>query len=210
VAAVGLIQDNVAFVIAAMVIAPLLSPILALTFGTSLGDKGLIFNALKTSSTGLIAAIIPCIILGVFIDLSAGSDQLMERTEINFATMCVAFASGAAAVLSMTTGVSSALVGVMVSVALLPPAAAVGLFIGSGDYGFAIDASLLLLTNIVCIGLSSQIVLYIMGIRPRTFLEQKSAQYSHWIQGGICILLLIIISIIIIYSDADITENIKI
>jgi uncharacterized hydrophobic protein (TIGR00341 family) len=207
VAAVGLLQDNVAFVIAAMVIAPLLSPNLALTFGTALGDKGLIFNALKTSFGGLVAALIPCIIIGLLIDINFKSEQLMDRTVIDFASMIVALASGAAAVLSLTTGVSSALVGVMVSVALLPPAAALGIFAGQGEFSFAFDAFLLLLTNLVCIGLSSQIVFYAMGIGPRKFIEQKQANHSRMIQGGVCIILLIIISVIIIFTDANLAPK---
>ena len=209
VAAVGLMQDNVAFVIAAMVIAPLLSPNLALTFGTALGDKSLVINAFKTSMGGLVAAIVPCIIVGYFFELDMGSQQLMGRTTIDFASMIVALASGAAAVLSMTTGVSSALVGVMVSVALLPPAAALGLFLGHENYNYAWDSALLLTTNIVCIGLSSQAVLAIMGIRPRTFYEQKQALQSHWIQAAICLVLLGLISFIIIFTDVDVAEKLK-
>lgn len=206
VAAVGLLQDNVAFVIAAMVIAPLLSPNLALTFGTSLGDKTLVYQSLKTSIGGLLAAIFPCMIVGYFAEIDYTSEQLMGRTIIDFATMIVALASGAAAVLSMTTGVSSALVGVMVSVALLPPAAAVGIFAGHGDYYYAWDSLLLLIANIVCIGLSSQAVLAIMGIRPRTFFEQKKALQSHWIQAAIMLCLLGMISAIIIFTDVDVSD----
>lgn len=209
VAAVGLIQDNIAFVIAAMVIAPLLSPNLALTFGTALGEKGLIWNALKTNMGGLFFAVVICGVIGYFTDINLQSEQLTERTVIDFATVAVAMASGAAAVLSMTTGVSSALVGVMVSVALLPPAAAVGLFLGHGETRFAMDSLLLLLTNIVCIGISSQIILTFMGIRPRTFLEKRAANQSTAIQMVICGLLFIAICVIIFYTDNDIAENVK-
>jgi hypothetical protein len=73
VAAVGLMQDNVAFVIAAMVIAPLLGPNLALAFGSALGEKNLIINALKTSLGGLLIAILPCIALGYIFDLNLES-----------------------------------------------------------------------------------------------------------------------------------------
>ena len=209
VAAIGLIQDNLAFVIAAMVIAPLLGPNLALAFGTSLGEKRLILSALKTNAGGLVAAVLPCIVLGYFLDNGIQSEQLMDRTVIDFAAIFVALASGAAAVLSMTTGVSSALVGVMVSVALLPPAAALGIFIGMQRFDDAQSSFLLLVTNIVCIGLSSQIVLAIMGIRPRTFLEKRKALQSSTVQAGVCVLLLIIISIIIFYSDNNVGEAVK-
>jgi len=208
VAAIGLAQDNLAFVIAAMVIAPLLGPNLALAFGSALGEKKLIINALKTSVGGILMAIISCIALGYLFDINMRSEQLMDRTIVDFAAIAVALASGAAAVLSLTTGVSSALVGVMVSVALLPPAAAVGLFIGNEEIGYALDSLLLLTTNMVCIGISSQIVLAFMGIRPRTFLEKRQADQSTLVQMGISILLLIIICFIIFFTDTDVSQEI--
>lgn len=198
VAAIGLIQDNVAIVIAAMVIAPLLGPNLALAFGTALGEKELVVKSLFTSMSGLVTAIIPCIALGYFLPVDMSSEELLSRTDINFAAIILALASGAAAVLSLTTGVSSALVGVMVSVALLPPAAAFGIFIGLGQYGNAVNSGLLLVTNLSSVGLASQAVLIFMGIQPRTFLEKRSAKQSRWVQIAICTALLATISTIIV------------
>jgi uncharacterized hydrophobic protein (TIGR00341 family) len=201
VAAIGLIQDNVAIVIAAMVIAPLLGPNLALAFGTALGERDLVFQSLKTCIGGLFAAIIPCILLGYFLPVDLGSEELFSRTNINFAAIILALASGAAAVLSLATGVSSALVGVMVSVALLPPAAAFGIFLGLGRMGLAVDSGFLLLTNLASVGLSAQAVLIFMGIRPRTFLEKRAAKQSSMVQIGICIILLAIISVVILVKS---------
>lgn len=194
VAAIGLIQDNVAIVIAAMVIAPLLGPNLALAFGSSLGDKFLVKKSLITTITGLATAIIPCILLGYFLPVDLQSAELQSRSVINFPAMILALASGAAAVLSLTTGVSSALVGVMVSVALLPPAAAAGIYTGLGLYSNAGQSGLLLLTNMVCVGIALQIVLFIMGIRPRTFLEKRAANQSNMLHAAISIGLLLVIS----------------
>lgn len=201
VAAIGLIQDNVAIVIAAMVIAPLLGPNLALAFGTALGDSPLIIKSLRTSIGGLIAAIIPCILVGHFLPVDMNNQELFSRTDVNFAAILLALASGAAAVLSLTTGVSSALVGVMVSVALLPPAAAFGIFIGLNQFDNAISSGLLLITNLASVGLASQAVLAFMGIRPRTFIEKRAANQSAFIQIGICLVLLSIISMVILYKS---------
>ena len=200
VAAVGLIQDNVAVVIAAMVIAPLLGPNLALAFGGALGNKSLIINSLRTCAGGLVMAIIPSIFIGYFLPVDLQSEQLASRTIIDYAAIGLALASGAAAVLSMATGVSSALVGVMVSVALLPPAAAFGIYIGLGQSYNAMGSGTLLLTNIVCVGLSSQIVLFLMGIRPRTILEKRSANHSTMIHTLVWVTLLALISVIIYFT----------
>ena len=90
----------------------------------------------------------------------------------------LALASGAAGVLSLTTGLSSALVGVMVAVALLPPTATLGLTLAAGNYHLALGAGLLLLVNIVSVNLAAKLVLIIRGVKPRTWLEKQKARQS--------------------------------
>jgi len=84
----------------------------------------------------------------------------------------------AALVLSLTTGLSSALVGVMVAVALLPPTATFGILIGSGHDTLAWGAAFLLLTNIVCVALAANTVFFLKGIRPRTWIGRQKARQS--------------------------------
>nr|MBS0020561.1 DUF389 domain-containing protein [Gammaproteobacteria bacterium] len=91
-------------------------------------------------------------------------------------SVALALASGAAAVLSLTTGLPSVLVGVMVAVALLPPAATLGLMLGRGQPDLATGAALLLAVNIVCLNLASKIVFLVRGIRPRTWWEKAQAK----------------------------------
>ncbi|NNJ68098.1 MAG: DUF389 domain-containing protein [Boseongicola sp.] len=115
-------------------------------------------------------------LIGFVWPLNMESGELTERAHVNFGGMAIALASGAAAALSLVTGVSSALVGVMVAVALLPPTAALGLFVGAGETSLAMGALLLLAVNIVSANLSAQTVLFWRGVRPRTFYEEKEAR----------------------------------
>ena len=176
VAALGMVQNNVAVVVGAMVIAPLLGPNLAFSVGIALGDRSLILRALKTNLFGIGVALSLSVFIGLIwtIDLTAG--ELISRSDVNFAGMAIALASGAAAALSLTAGVSSALVGVMVAVALLPPTAAIGLFLGAGELELAMGALLLLAVNVVSVNLAAQTVLFWRGIRPRTFREVKESR----------------------------------
>ena len=82
----------------------------------------------------------------------------------------------AAAALSLVSGVSSALVGVMVAVALLPPAAAVGLFLGQANWTAAEGSALLLGINIVCVNIAAKLVLLARGYRPRRYYEKARAR----------------------------------
>nr|MBS0020341.1 TIGR00341 family protein [Gammaproteobacteria bacterium] len=122
VAAIGLIENNVAVVIGAMVIAPLLGPNLALAFGAALGDLPLMRKSLKTTAAGIGLAVGLSVVIGVIWPFDLASPELLSRTDAQLDSVALALASGAAAVLSLTTGLPSVLVGVMVAVALLPPA----------------------------------------------------------------------------------------
>lgn len=175
VAAIGLNGDSVAIVIAAMVIAPLLGPILAFALATALGDMTLMRQASKTAMTGLAIGFSCALAISFVMPVNLDSFEMTSRTVIGPEIVILALASGAAAALSLSTGISSALVGVMVAVALLPPSVASALFLGAGDYGAAAGAALLLGLNVVCAILSAQIVFVYKGIRPRRWASQQKA-----------------------------------
>jgi uncharacterized hydrophobic protein (TIGR00341 family) len=178
VVAIGLLKDNVAVVIGAMVIAPLLGPNLALALGTALGDTDLMWKAFKTGLAGMSLALGLSILIGIFWPLNIESRELLARTYVGLDSAVLAMASGAAAVISLTSGIPSILVGVMVAVALLPPAATLGLMLGAGQTDLAYGAAFLLAVNIVAINLSAKLGFLIQGIKPRTWLEKKKAKQS--------------------------------
>ncbi len=191
VAAIGLNGDSVAIVIAAMVIAPLLGPILAFALSAALGDVTLMWKATKTSVAGLVIGFVFALGLSQFIPINLSSVEMVSRTVITPEIIALALASGAAAALSLSTGISSALVGVMVAVALLPPSVAAALFLGAGDVQSAIGAALLLALNVVCAVLSAQLIFVYKGIRPRTWVSQKKAARSVKINAVVWLSLLL-------------------
>ncbi|MFQ5451806.1 MAG: TIGR00341 family protein [Nitrospinaceae bacterium] len=178
VVAIGLIKDNVAVVIGAMVIAPLLGPNLALALGTALGDMTLMWKAAKTTLAGMGFALALCIVIGLLWPLNGQSHELLSRTDVGMDSVALALASGAAAVISLTTGLPSVLVGVMVAVALLPPTAALGLMIGAQKMELAWGAGLLLAVNVVAVNLAAKVAFLYQGIKPRTWLEKEKARQS--------------------------------
>jgi len=197
VASIGLIKDNVAVVIGAMVIAPLLGPNLALALGTALGDLELMRKALKTNLVGMTLSICLSILLGLIMTFDIKSPELMARTDVGMDSLALALASGAAAALSLTTGLSSVLVGVMVAVALLPPAATFGLMMGQGEFPLAMGALLLLAANVVCVNLSTKIVFLVKGISPRTWFEKEKAKRRMMIYIGVWFFGLIVLATVI-------------
>ena len=178
VVAIGLLKDNVAVVIGAMVIAPLLGPNLAMALGTALGDTELMWKSFKTGLAGMGLALALSIFIGTLWPLNVESRELLARTYVGLDSAVLALASGAAAVLSLTSGIPSILVGVMVAVALLPPTATLGLMLGAGQTDLAYGAAFLLAVNIVAVNLSAKLGFLIQGIKPRTWLEKQKAKQS--------------------------------
>ncbi|NNC97971.1 MAG: TIGR00341 family protein [Gammaproteobacteria bacterium] len=199
VAAIGLAENNVAVVIGAMVIAPLLGPNLGLALGAALGDKELIKKALFTNFIGVTLTIGLAMILVIFWQPDMHSQELLSRTEVQLSSVVIALAAGIAAVQSLTTRLANLLVGVMVAVALVPPATVLGMMIGLQEWSYASGAALLLLVNIAAVNLSAQIVFLLRGIRPRTWIERREAQQATWINITIWMILLGLCVLLIVY-----------
>lgn len=204
VAAIGLFNNNIAVVIAAMVIAPLLGPNVALAFGSALGDRELIVRAALTNALGLTLSVAGAAIAGFLLPDKISSPELMARTEIGYDSIILALAAGAAGAISLTTNVSSAVVGVMVAVALMPPAVTLGYMLGTSRISLALDAGTLLAINIVCINLTAQIVFLARGIRPRAWWQRRGAQQSTYVSLFVwTTLLAVLVAVIYLYGQSS-------
>lgn len=176
VASIGLMRDSVAVVIGAMVIAPLLGPNIALALATTLGDTGLLRRAVRANAVGVALSLAVAIPLGAIVGVDPSVNEIASRTAVSLGDLALALASGAAGVLAFTTGAPTALVGVMVAVALMPPLVTVGLLIGSGDFADAGGAALLLIANVVCVNLAGIGVFLIQGVGPSSWWEAERAR----------------------------------
>ena len=137
VAAIGLLQDNVAIVIGGMLIAPLLGPNVAMAFGSTLGDWELISRGAAANAAGIALSIICAAGVSLLLPVDSAGAELVTQTRLGYESIILALASGAAGALSLTTRVPSTLVGVMVAVALLPSAVAFGYMLGIGELTMA-------------------------------------------------------------------------
>ncbi len=201
VASIGILKNNVAIIIGAMVIAPLIGPNMALAFGTTLGDLNLIVRAFKANAAGLAVALIFAIAIGVIFSVDPTIPQLASRTEVGFGDIALALASGVAGTLAFTQGLPSALIGVMVAVALLPPTVSVGMLAGTGNFTQAAGALQLLLVNVICINLSAVTTFFIQGVRPLSWWEAKKAKKATRTAIIIWSLLLLLLILTILLSQ---------
>lgn len=200
VAALGVLRDNTAVVVGAMVIAPLLGPNVGLALSSTLADIKLGIDSVKSNITGLGAALLISIILGATMTVDTELYHIASRTEVHLSDIALALASGAAGVLAYTVGMSTAVIGVMVAVALLPPLVVAGLLVGDMQFDLAFYAFLLTLTNVICVNLAGIATFILQGVRPRTWYETKKAKKINRIALTIWISLVIVLAVLIYFS----------
>lgn len=201
VAGIGLARDNTAAVIGAMVVAPLLGPNMALALGMVLGDRSLMRRALTTNAAGLALAFASAATLGLALDADPSTPELASRTRVAVWDLLLALAAGCAGALSYTTGAPTYLTGVMVAVALLPPAVASGILLAEAQLRGALAALLLAAGNVTALTLSAMLTFLWRGMRPRNWWQEASARQSARFGVGIFIALFAALTLLILAAE---------
>jgi uncharacterized hydrophobic protein (TIGR00271 family) len=167
IATYGILQDSTAVVIGAMLIAPLMTPIVAAAASIVNGRRARLARSMALVGAGVAGAITLAFIIGrwtpVLIPLLSNS-QVTSRTSPNVIDMAIALAAGAAGAFAIINPrVASSLAGVAIAVALVPPLGVVGLTLNDGEFSSALGAFVLFLTNLVSILLSATLVFGLSG-----------------------------------------------
>ena len=178
VAAVGLLQNSAAVVIGAMMIAPLMSPIMGVAASLVMGwGKRLLLGLLLVLAAALGAIAVGWMFAALLSPAGTGLPaEVVARCSPDIRDLLVALGAGAAgAFATVHKKISVALPGVAVAVAVVPPLAAVGVLLGRGQPDLARGAVLLFATNLVGIVLMAAVVFLVSGLVPRrTFSGRRS------------------------------------
>ena len=167
IAILGLLLDSGAVIIGAMLVAPLMSPILAMAHGIVQGNARMLRRAGISTFKGAIVAIAVATVITMLVPALRPTSEIMARVEPNLLDLLVALAAGAAAAYAVSrSSVAAALPGVAISVALVPPLCVVGYGVGSSDFEIAGGSLLLFLTNLAGIVLVGALVFLLLGFRP--------------------------------------------
>jgi uncharacterized hydrophobic protein (TIGR00271 family) len=190
IATLGLIQDSTSVVIGAMLVAPLMSPLLGCGLSITQANFPLFKSSLKSIILGFLVALGIGLFFGWLSPLEELTHELRARGGPTLLDVGVAFLSGtAAAYCTGRPNLSGALPGVAIAAALVPPIGTVGVSLALMDFGNAQGAALLFATNVVCIILGSSVAFFAGGVRARA--EQK--QSTRWVQRTVLGLVLAMI-----------------
>ena len=204
IASVGLVRNNAAVVIGAMVIAPLLLPNMSLALGTTLADWKMIRNSLLTNAAGVGLCLVFSYGVGFFVPFDPQVEEIAMRTSTGYSDIALALAAGTAGAVAVTSGVSANLIGVMVAVALLPPMVVLGLLMGGSQWDLAVGAGLLAGVNLACVNLAAVGTFLIRGIRPGRFYEQAEAKKT---AGGALVVWVLAIAVAVLFIWLADQEN---
>ena len=176
IAGLGLIQNSVAVVIGAMLVAPLMTPLLGMGLSLTQGNYVLFRNAGGAVLRGFCLAFAIGLFLGLCMRLFPGWNAMLANGELpseiagrgspGITDLLIAFVSGvAAAYANGRPNLVSALPGVAIAAALVPPIASSGIAAAAGHAAIAFGATLLFLTNIVAIALGTACAFWAVGVR---------------------------------------------
>jgi uncharacterized hydrophobic protein (TIGR00271 family) len=194
----GLLTNSVAVIIGAMLVAPLMSPIIGLGLASVTSDSKLLRTALGTLLVGALLAVLLSFIMSLinrflpFISLQDIPSEVIARTHPTPIDLVIALSGGLAAAYAMTRkNLSAALPGVAIATALMPPLSTVGIGLALVRWDIAGGAALLFLTNAVTIAFAAAFVFFIRGFNLGRRKNDQKLPRSLWVSAGLVLLLLL-------------------
>ncbi len=174
IATLGLLTNSAAVIIGAMLVAPLMSPIIGIGLASLTGDARLFRDSGVALVRGALLAILMAVFLAwgnrylPFVTLQELPAEVLSRTRPSPIDLTIALAGGMAAAFALAMpSISAALPGVAIATALMPPLCTVGIGIAMGRWDVAGGALLLFLTNAVTIAFAGMLVFFALGFAPK-------------------------------------------
>jgi len=167
IATYGLFADSSPVIIGAMILAPIISPIVSFSMGMVRYDKEMLRTGIISILFGTLVSLFFAAIITILIPMKVHTSVIDARLSPNLLDLGIAVVSGiAAAYAHAKEGIAKSLAGVAIAVALVPPLAVAGIGIGWWDWEVFSGAFLLYLTNLAGIILFSGLTFLILGFAP--------------------------------------------
>jgi uncharacterized hydrophobic protein (TIGR00271 family) len=176
IATLGLLQSSTAVVIGAMLVSPLMGPIMGIGFGLATLEHNLIRRSLVTLAAGMAVAVLVAMLIIWISPISDVTPELRARTQPTLLDLGVAVVGGIAGVYAIMRKLSGVMVGVAIATALVPPLSTVGFGLVTGRPDFALGAALLFLTNTLAIAFAATIVARLNHFGPSLTPQHTAVQ----------------------------------
>ena len=197
IASLGLNLNSGAVIIGAMLISPLMNPILGVGLGVGTNDRALLWAALKNFGVAILIALVTSFVYFFFTPLELFTDEMRARTEPTILDGLVAVFGGLAGIISVTrSDKTNAIPGVAIATALMPPlcVAGYGLVLGvrgGGDFTVFLRAFYLFFLNSFFIAVTAYLIIRILRFPYRKYLNRNEARRSQIIIGVVSLLMIL-------------------
>lgn len=204
IATAGLLLDSPAVVVGSMVIAPLIGPAMATSVGSVIDDQEMFVRGAKLQVLGLVIAALAATLFAFVVrygrlvpptlDVLAIS-QVRSRLSPDFLSLVIALGAGVAGAVALASGVSAAIVGVMIAAALVPPIGVIGIGIAWGYPSVVLASAVLVLVNTVSINLAALGVFWYEGYRPEQWFKADDARATTIKRGAVLLAIVVVLSV---------------
>lgn len=177
IASLGLNTDSIPVIIGAMLISPLMGPIIGAGLGIAIQDFELVRRSLKNISAAVIGSLVTSAIYFLISPQYEGSGQLLARTSPSIYDVFVALFGGAAGILSIASkNKGQVLPGVAIATSLMPPLCTAGYGLATMQMQFFLGALYLFFTNMIFIFFATWIGVKMMGFKKVVYQNEKRAR----------------------------------
>ena len=174
VASIGLNVNSTAVVIGAMLISPLMGPIVGMGYGLAVGDTALIRQAVRNIMVFVAISLVTATLYFLLTPLKEAQSELLARTQPTLWDVLIAFFGGSAGIVALTRKEGgNAIPGVAIATALMPPLCTAGYGLAHGNWHYFLGASYLFAINCVFIAFSTLLVSKLLKL-PRRGLVTES------------------------------------
>ena len=177
-AALGLFYDSVVTIIASMIVAPLMGPIALTAVGLIYPEGKILKQGIIAEIIGLLLSILIGIISGFILPHSEPSREMLIRAVLSPDVFWFAVFSGAAAGVIISKGMDLSIVGVAIAASLAPPAVNSGLLLAQGYPALALNASIIVLLNVLAIDFSCSLMFHFYGITETASVSERQTKKS--------------------------------
>lgn len=177
IASLGLNVNSTAVIIGAMLISPLMGPIIGMGLSVGIDDFDLLKRSVKNYLVSTVISVITAMIYFIISPLSEAQSELLARTSPTLYDVLIAIFGGAAGILALCTkGKGNVIPGVAIATALMPPLCTAGYGLAVGEFSFFFGALYLFFINTVFIALSTFIGVRMLRFQHRTFADAAALQ----------------------------------
>ena len=197
IASLGLDLNSPAVIIGAMLISPLMAPILGVGLGVAINDRETLIIALQHFGIAMLIALISSTLYFYWTPLGTITPEIQARTAPTLLDGLIAIFGGLAGIISTSRrDKSNALPGVAIATALMPPLCVTGFGIANANWSIALNSFYLFFLNSFFIALTTFLIIRLLKFPMRSYLDPREGRRTRW--------LLILVSLILILPSGRI------